>query len=299
MVSKLKNVLYIALVSLLWLSASFPVNGKIFGYSWSNDPQKLSTQSFLAEFLRADSDHFLVNESNIQQEFAAFVSKLEDKRARYSNELDFLSYLYYKVHRKYLHRYSTPVSMNALFDKGRYDCLTGTAFYALLFEALGMEYQIVETTYHIYLTLTVDGQPVLIESTNPLGGIITNRQQIAELKKAYASPQAALQANQYIFQEPVNQVIDLTQLAGLHYYNLALNSYNQHDLESALSHMEQALSRYSSQRLNETMQVMLGTLKSDQKVDVSLRDYYLPKYAYINPQADTSQNPWLNFCVPH
>ncbi|MDH3710358.1 MAG: hypothetical protein OER04_10745 [Cyclobacteriaceae bacterium] len=153
----LKKVLYIALISLLWLSISFPVNGEIFGFSWLNDPHKLSTQSLLEEFLRADSGPFLVNESNIQQEFAVFVSKLEDRRSRYSNELDFLSYLYYKVHRKYLHRYHTPVSMNALFEKGRYCCLTGTALYALLFESLGMEYQIVETTYHIYLTLTVDG----------------------------------------------------------------------------------------------------------------------------------------------
>ncbi|MDH3710359.1 MAG: hypothetical protein OER04_10750 [Cyclobacteriaceae bacterium] len=61
-------------------------------------------------------------------------------------------------------------------------------------------------------------------------------------------------------------------------------------MESALPQM-QALSRYTSQRLNETMQVMLETLRSDRKVDPTLKDYYLAKYAHLNPAADSSQKP--------
>ncbi len=278
----LRKSVYIAFIALFWFSVGSQVKASDPNSVISSPGEKSAVQSRLAEFLRIDHDHYMAHGSSIQQEFDAFIEKLNHRRTKYENQTDFLGYLYYKVHRKYLRHYRTPVSLNDLFEKKSYDCLTGTALYALIFEALGLEYQIVETTYHIYMTLTVEGQPVLIESTNPLQGFVTDPDEIALLTQAFVHEYTQEQTqDHYQFTQPVKEIINLKQLTGLHYYNLALQSYNRKELEPAIALIEQALYRYSSPRVQETMRVMLNTLRGETGIDPFFKDYYLAKYYYL------------------
>ena len=278
----MKKSVFIAFSGLFWLSTVLMVSGHNLPQKGPFSNQKQLVESHLASFLSIDPHHFLEEAGNIQDNFDSFVQKLQRKKQRYNNDLDFLSHMYYRVHGVYLRHYRASVTMNDLFKTKSYDCLTGTALYALILEALDFDYTIHETSYHIYLTLSVDGQKVLIESTNPLGGFITEPQLIEQLQAHYAQEVREKTAH-YQFQETVNHIIDLRQLAGLHYYNLALAHYNHKELKPAMLLMEQALQHYPSNRIHEVMRLMLQTLTQETQIDPYFKQAYLSKYAHIFP----------------
>ncbi|GJM27384.1 MAG: hypothetical protein DHS20C17_00190 [Cyclobacteriaceae bacterium] len=205
-----------------------------------------------------------------QKELDNFVVQLKKKQHRY-NELTFLRFLYFKVHRKYLKRYQTPSTLSDLYSNQRYDCLTGTALYSMIFHKLGIQHNIVETTFHVYLTLNADGKNVILESTSPLDGFITDPELAQETITSYQQEGYQQEGNQnswsgqdyYKPTDQVNQIITLTELAGLQYFNQAVAAYNLKDLESAFDQMSKALSYYPSDRLKQMMVIMLNTISSN------------------------------------
>ncbi len=213
-----------------------------------------------------------------------FINHLQKKQHRYKDPVDFLSYVYFKVHRKYLGRYQTPSTMDDLLLNRNYDCLTGTALYGMIFDRLNIPYEIVETSYHIYLSLEVNHQTVLIESTSPLNGFIYNKEAIADLLTRYRQDlesNSTSEEKHFQISEPVNNLIGLDQLAGLQYYNLAVAAYNQKDLKQALANMSKALDYYPSTRVKEVMGRMLDTLDEDKNFDALLKDAYLSRFNHL------------------
>jgi hypothetical protein len=203
---------------------------------------------------------------------------------RYKEQTDFLKHVYFKTHRKYLRNYRSPSTMSNLFENGIYDCLTGTALYSIIFEELGIEYDIVETTYHVYLIAHADNEEVLIESTSPLNGFISDRVAINAALKSYQQDQGGVvwaEQNYYQPSQQVNNKVTLTELAGLQCYNQAVAAFNRQDLELALSNLSGALQYYPSHRLKEMMVVMLNTLDQDDNIDPLVKHKYLSKYAHL------------------
>lgn len=213
-----------------------------------------------------------------------FTNLLDKKSHRYKDRLDFLRYVYFKVHRKYLGRYQSPATFRELMENKKYDCLTGTALYAIVFEKLGVSPDIVETTYHVYLTLNVDGSMVLIESTSPLGGFITDGELINQALQQYQQDSGGENWSYQDYYQPaqtVNNKITLRELAGLQYFNQAVADYNDKKLSSALKQLATALSYYPSDRLKEMMGVMLNTLSQETDIDPDLKQEYLSRYGHL------------------
>ncbi len=268
--------------ALFWVLIALTLQGQNTASSASVSSLNNSTQIHLADFLRTDPEHLLVRGSDIQQEFEGFIQNLRHKQPKYKSEKAFLEYVYYKVHHKYLKHYRTPVAMKELFESKQYDCLTGTAVYAMIFEALGLETQIKETTHHIYLMIHVNGNPILVESTSPLYGFVTNPGKIQALIASYSNDNTgSTNTNFYKFQKVINETVSLNQLAGLHFYNMALDAYNQQDLTSAILQMEQAINRYPGERMSEVMRRMLLTLDAELNIDGAFKRHYLNKYAHL------------------
>jgi|GEM_PF-3033607 len=248
--------------------------------------QNHSTHAYLHDFLKATDTWSTTENVQVQQEFEGFIHKLSRKQLQYKSPRSFLKYVYYKVHRKYLHQYQSPVNFADLFRKGQYDCLTGTALYAMVFTELGFKYDITETTHHVYLTVYADGQPILIESTNAMGGFMDDPETMGLMLKSYRQGYNSADGGFYQFKTPVYQNINLYQLSGLHYLNLALDAYNGKQLTKALHNMEQALMRYPSNRAYEVMGIMLTTLEKEEHVDQGTKQYFLSRYA--QPQLGAS-----------
>ncbi len=221
-----------------------------------------------------------IDDINKAEEFQRFLHKAKEKASKYPNEKAFGKYLFYKVHRKLLLKYRTPATVESLFADGTYDCLTATALFSYIFTELGFDHHIVETSYHIYLMLEVDGKQVMIESTNPLGGYISNAETIANLQQEITDTESiTLQENSnplhYRLKAPVHNEIGFNELKGLYYYNLALDFYNHQKLSMALPLMELGLRWYPSPRLMEVYQVMINTLLSDPMANPWLKSRYI------------------------
>jgi hypothetical protein len=220
------------------------------------------------------------------------VEDFRTKRHRYQDQSRLVQRIFYKVHRKYLRRYSTPSTLTDLVEDGYYDCITGTALYAIIFDKLGLDYTIVENTYHVFLKLDFGNKMVLVEPTNPLGGFIADPEMIKTTLKSYREDLAGQEWRNQEYYRPYHEVdneINLVNLAGLQYFNMAAKAYNQRNLRIALTHLSTALELYPSTRLKEMMVLMLNTMEQDPSTDPFLKQDYMSRYGHLRYSIITAQ----------
>jgi hypothetical protein len=78
--------------------------------------------------------------------------------------------LHDELHARLLLRYAaTADGIDAILERGEYNCVSSTLLYGIAARAFGLEMQVVETPRHIFLRLETDGREVDIESTSPTG----------------------------------------------------------------------------------------------------------------------------------
>lgn len=209
----------------------------------------LSKQVFTA-LMRVEVQATQADIDRQYRELGEFLAHLQHKQSKYRSEKRFLAYFFYRVHRKFLKQYRPHTTLYELLEKGNYDCVTGSALYAILLDALGISYQVNEFPYHVYLTVAASpNDTFLLESTDPQSGWVTNQ---AEQQRRFAFySQAAKEKNQAYFQYdfPIRGKINLTQLAGLSYFNEAVANYNQRKIQQAIVLLRQAEQFYASRRI--------------------------------------------------
>jgi hypothetical protein len=250
-----------------------------------------SEENLFASYLKGDTLNllslYLVSGSNFDIEnqkaidIREFVRKLKSKQQSKAQD-DFLKYLFYKTHRRYLRSYENHSSMEDLFMNGKYDCLSGTSLYVLLLEELGYDYEIKETDYHIYLLVNSkeagSNHKFLLESTDPAIGFVSNEQEILERLKFYLnSPledeipvQGILTASpEYRFSRRVNNSINEYELAGLHYYNQGIYYYNHHQYLEAFQSLQKALFLYNSSRIKEFLDLTTSVALASDKLNAA------------------------------
>ena len=114
-----------------------------------------------------------------------------------------------------------------------------------MLDGLNYSYQIFETDYHIYLIVkTKEGEEIFFESTDPLYGFISDKKEIAERIERIrldndGGQTAAGNKTYYDFELNVLREVNLRQLAGLQYFNQAVQHYNSQQF----SQSEKALSK--------------------------------------------------------
>ena len=228
-------------------SRAFPLAGG--GENGSPDASYLSTE-VLATFVGVGGE---VTQDEINQQLAelsTFIHLMQRKRQKYRSERRFLSHFFYKVHRQFLKQYQSHTTLRDLLEQGHYDCVTGTALYALLLDALGISYQIHEFPYHVYLTVTTKEQgTIMIESTDPQYGFVTDATEQAKRQQHYSESIVADDAEGYYqYNFSIQSTIGLTELAGLSYFNEAVEHYNNQEFQQATHLLKQANRWYRSPR---------------------------------------------------
>lgn len=151
-----------------------------------------------------------------------------------------LDRIFYTIQRKALKKYRDYTSLERLIDKGEYDCVTGTIVYALILEKLNIEYQILEFPYHVLIVLNIDGKDIMLEATDPYYGFVTEEKDYLKRIEFYKNQS---QENAFL------QIINLKQLAGLYYYNQAVEEYNSKNWRIAGKWLEKANAFYNSERI--------------------------------------------------
>ena len=180
---------------------------------------------------------------------------LQKKQNQYKNAEDFAEYLYHFVHRKYLKEYKNYTTFAETVVDGAYDCLTGSAVYSLFLSELNIDHSIVETNYHIYLLVYPGtGKEILLESTDPLHGFVTDQDEIEELKKTYAAKNVESRDVQVRFDMDIEHQLEGKELIGLLFYNQSIKYVNQGQFNKARYYANQALKYYNGNRITNLIE---------------------------------------------
>lgn len=218
-----------------------------------------TTVQLLKKFLNTDTTASVDTKALI-----TFIDQLEKKKSTFKNDRDFLQFLFYKTHQKFLKRYEAYSSFSDLLIKGHYDCLTGTALYSLLLDHFEIEHTSIETNYHIFILAKVDSKTILLEATDPLGGFTINEKEITAKLEGYRhntlQQSASAKHVQYEFSFNIWEAVSSEELVGLLYFNQAIKSYNQREWETTTSHLIHAVRYRPSERVEEFAALVIATL---------------------------------------
>lgn len=208
--------------------------------------------------LAYDPDIDSIEYIQVREKLNRYADELRAKQKKYKREERFLQYVFYKVHREYLKTYKHTERFNGLFNGGSYNCVSGTALYACLLTQLGYSPKIYETRYHIFLLVDLrNGQRVLFESTDPLDGFVERGNEITNRIARYLADELDILARRLTLSAPFNsdeilQVVSLKELAGLHYYNMAVDLWNKENYYDAFRLLKKAAILYTeSQRIKD------------------------------------------------
>ena len=225
-----------------------------------------STNSRISRFLKAYT--FAEGESQVSSDrVTGFFEKLSEKKSKFRNEHMLLSRMVTKTHQLFLKEFKANATFSDLLINGRYNCLTGTALYALILEHLGFKYEIIETNYHIFLLVQSNNGRVLIEATDPTQGFVTQNQKIESRISQYRLNINLMASNNnnnnktyYHYNVSLYNTITLEGLLGLLHYNLSVNAYNIQDLVNSIDHLEKACLLLESPRLEEFSNLLFLTV---------------------------------------
>ncbi len=206
------------------------------------------------------------------KDISNFITKLERKEIQ-KGSTEFIRRLFIKTHHEFLRHYTEYASFSETLDKGRYNCLTGTALYALLLDHFGIEYKIIETNYHIFLLVSAEEGEILLEATDPLNGFVEKPKEIEDrinLYKQNRVQETSVDKTYYRYNFSLYNQVNLDQIEGLLYYNLSIVSLNEQNLQAAIQRLDRALDRYNSPRMAEfgtilLLSVMEGKLDNVEK----------------------------------
>lgn len=198
-----------------------------------------------------------VKYKKIEAELGAFANELKLKREN-RNEIQFLRHVFNKVHQRYLKNYETLETFDGIFNGGSYNCVSGTALYTCLLGQLGYYVTIYETRYHIFLLINLNNATrVLFEATDPLTGFETNQERIDRRINDYLfheqrTVQTARTLSAPFSNDRILEPVSLKELAGLHYYNVAVDLINRTNYYDAFRALKKASILYPrSQRVKD------------------------------------------------
>lgn len=225
-------------------------------------------------------------ENNPQlRSFNDFIEKLERKADKKSDK-DFLSYLFFKTHDRYLKRYETYGSFAEMIETGNYNCLTATALYSLLLNHFEFDFDVIETNYHIFLMVNTEGGKVLLETTDPIHGFFEGSEAIAERLNKYKEnvPYEEREKQSYFqFSVQMFESIGLDQLNGLLLYNEAIEAFNDQQYAIAVNFLDKATKQYNSKRFEEFSKMIMYAV-AQSSIDMNLKQEYVKRLQAIRKQ---------------
>lgn len=178
-----------------------------------------------------------------------------------------------KVQSTLLKQYEAYVDFGALFTSGKYDCLTATMIFAHLLTGLGFEFEVVETNYHIFILVNASDGLVMLETTDRVGGFVTDQEVIAQRIEGYRKNATITPMGQdaYRYRCQLYQAVSPEKLSGLLHFNQAVKAYNRADWLKCSESLEQAHTQYASDRCRELGDILIQTLLERKEVTPETR----------------------------
>ena len=175
--------------------------------------------------------------------------------------------VYDQVHNPLLKKYELENHFYDIFTNGNYNCVSATALYSIVFDQLGIPYEIKEEPTHVYLLGYPNSQNILVETTSPLHGYLTfnddfKTNYITALKKqkVIGADETERSSIDYLFNKYYfkNEKVSIGNLVGIQYMNDAIFQKDHDHLMKAYEQMEKAYLFYPSTKC-EFLLFVFGT----------------------------------------
>jgi hypothetical protein len=193
-----------------------------------------------------------------EQAWIEVVEDLDLKASRKKSDLQFLRQIFEKTHQKLLKKYEQHSTFNSMLSEGKFDCVSGSAALSLLLDRYGFIFDIIETDYHVFIVVDLEGKKAILESTLPIGGMITSPTEVNKYLESYKPEKFAQlkSLNQGLAGPDIDygdhsifRKVNFKQLAGLQYYNDAIVHFNSQAFGLAIDQLSKAYLLYPSDRI--------------------------------------------------
>lgn len=204
-------------------------------------------------FTALDANSLLEN-----SKWVNLVKELDGKASKNPDEFSLVRSIFQKSHQRLFKKYEQHSSFNTMLNEGKYDCVSGSAVLGILLERFGFTYDIIETDYHVFIQVSIDGKPVILESTLPVGGMISAPSEVEKYLSSYlpTNDNAPVNFNQRLAgpslgteENSIFRKVRLIELAGLQYYNDAIVHFNNQEFGQAVHQLSKAYLLYPSDRI--------------------------------------------------
>ncbi|MBO9571399.1 MAG: hypothetical protein J7497_04220 [Chitinophagaceae bacterium] len=205
-----------------------------------------------------------------------------------------LKKIYKEIHDRFLTQYVANPVFPQLFENGQYNCATASALYALLLDKLSVQYNIRETPTHVYIVAAPATYNLVFETTAP-GTMIYSFND--KMKSQYIE---YLANNKIITKEEINSTdknelfekhfynskpIELRQLSGLLYYNMAIAALDEKKYAEAYKNLEKAYFLYPETKIKYLLEMSLGAVLTDKdKITEQDKLPYLQRFLQVASQ---------------
>jgi len=195
----------------------------------------------------------LENEQQLRSALAALKQvKLEKKKPNKK-----VKTIYTTIHDTFLDKYELKNEFSEIFDTGKYNCVSGTGLFALIFNELAIPYTIKELPTHVFLIAYPENEQILVETTDPFSGYIQFSQNFKRSyldnlreRKMISSAEYSQYSSDDLFDKYYfdEEEISLEQLVGIQYINDGIYKLQEGNLEKALSQFEKGYLFYPSDK---------------------------------------------------
>ncbi len=224
--------------------------------------------------------------------FNQFLESLSAQNLRNKQPDKAFKIIHERVEDQYFKKYELVSSFPNMLNTGVYNCVSGTILYALIFDYLGMPYEIKSTTAHVYIELLTDNKKIVVESTDPLKGYYYVEPE--SLKKIVESLKTAKQISAADATKSAEEVVNeysgikkttFNELIGFQYFNEALKASENMLFQRSFESFQKA---YVLNPKSSTKYMLLNGIGNaiDKEKDDEKKLKMIFKYMRLNPDFD-------------
>ncbi len=219
-------------------------------YSYFNSA---SDTNILKLVLAADKRTTQQDFLQIQKEIASMAEKIRSNSKFEKSDKKRIKHIFTTVHEELLLKYEPLVNFYDIFIDGKYNCLTASIIYALLFDRFKIPYQARFTIDHVFLIAYPNSSHIIVETTNPIRGTFSysskDKQQfvdyLIEMKLITLDEYNKIPVDSLFQQHYLNQTKGgIIDLIGAQYSNLGVNYELKDDKYRAFDSYQKALMFY-------------------------------------------------------
>lgn len=205
---------------------------------------------------------------NEKQKYLAEVNEIQ-RKLKNKNKSKYYAAVYKEIHARFLKKYEERNYFHHVFSSGLYNCVSATALHAIMFDALDVPYLIKEIPTHVYLEVDPDGDPLILETTDPSGGFDQFRHTedfmasfIYRLKQEEKVSVSDLESEGLDnlfdrFYYKFSNVVSLKELVGVQYWNDGIYQSQAGNHEKAMHAFQKSYLLYPNENLVEVLHLAI------------------------------------------